>query len=223
MTNEIANFRKDLLENFRKLKDEMGSIKVDDITRGITCRKEELKSIFDQYAMLDGNNELSESEFEQAINTEEFLNIVIANTQYKLQLFQDAQNPSVGNGREGYTKPRDLVVAEKGEQFAEQIWDPMNNLANEALAYLQEHGNIEGFSFTGFPLGVTLIDITIVADHSDVSNDTMTFKDGQAQVVRNADSARVAIVFKHENTTYELHSNNSINDPNFLSHYTYHE
>ena len=210
---DVTNMTKNLMDGFRKLANEKGSISVNDIANRILGGQEtaKLTSIFSNYANLDGNANLSEAEFEKAISTEEFLQIVKENTVRRSQHFQEAKDLSMQTDRtELPGTPRDKVVEEKGEYFANEIYDPMKDLANKALKYMQEHnGSTEGFSFTGFPIGVKLLEVSPIMHYSNVSNDTMSIKDGQYKITRHSDSAQAFVIFEYQGEKYKIFSEQS--------------
>ena len=206
---------------FNELKKANAEINAQDIAKNLFAYADgamikNLTSIFNQAAMSDGNNNLSEAEFEEAIASESFKQVVENHTKrmneivYKARDLEnepkpiDMDNPEVSSTP---GTPRDSVVAEKGEWFANEIWDPMKNLANEALKYMQENnGTLEKFNFTGFPHGVRLMSVAPCTSFLNASNDTMTIVNGQPQVTRHADSMQAMVIFEFQGETYKLFS-----------------
>ena len=202
---------------------EHGTVKAEDVAKKILwladkTTVENLTSIFNQAAKQDGNNDLSEAEFEQAINSEDFQELVkeycdklSAKTLQAKDLESDMYfgiQKDMDNVKTEISSPgtpRDHVVAEKGEWFANEIWDPMKKLADEALKYMQENnGTLEKFSFTGFPKGVILINLGPSISYSDDSNDIFSIKDGRPDVTRHADSVQARVVFEFQGETYKV-------------------
>ncbi len=214
MKFDVTNLTNNLMDGFRKLASENSSISVNDIANRILGGQEKTKlvSIFNQYANQDGDANLSEAEFQQAISTEEFLAIVKENTQKRNQLIYEAKDLSMSKGGPDLPgTPRDKVVEEEGEYFANEVYDPMQELANQALKYMQEHnGSTEGFSFTGFPHGVKLLELVPIMNYTNDSNDTMSIKDGQSRVTRHSDSAQAFVIFEYQGEKYKIFSEQSV-------------
>ena len=226
---DVTQMKSAMLEGFRNLT-KNGEITAQDVAKKILGGYEvgRLTSIFEKAANSDGNASLSEFEFEQAISTAEFLDIVRENTRKQQELFMKAKDPSQPDPTRPQRKadahevdeveqtpgtPRDHVVAEKGEFFANEIWDPMKKLADEALKYMQEHnGTTEGFTFSGFPHGVKLLQLAPSMSYMNASNDTVSIKDGQPQTTRNVDSVQAIVIFEYQGETYRLFSDQSVDD-----------
>ena len=85
---DVTQMKSAMLEGFRNLT-KNGEITAQDVAKKILGGQEvgRLTSIFEKAANSDGNTSLSESEFEQAISTNEFLEIVRENTRKQQELF----------------------------------------------------------------------------------------------------------------------------------------
>ena len=205
-----------LKTRFSELKKTNAEINVHDIAKSLFAYVDgetinNLTSIFTQAAMADGKNDLSEAEFEQAINSNEFKQTLEKHTEKMNEMLHKAKDPSVPNGpHENTGTPRDHVVAEKGEWFANEIWDPMKKLADEALKYMEENnGTLEKFTFAGFPHGVKLISVAPAMNFSNTSNDTVSIIDGQPQVTRRADSVQALVIFEFGGEMYKIASDST--------------
>ena len=62
-----------------------------------------------------------------------------------------------------------------------------------------------------------------IVNYSSASNDTMSVKDGQAQVTRRADSAQALVIFEYQGEKYKLFSDESTNNLEFLNNPSYNE
>lgn len=213
MRIDVTKMFDGLKTRFSELKKTNAEINAQDIAKSLFAYSDRetinnLTSIFTQAAMADGKNDLSEAEFEQAINSNEFKQTFEKHTEKMNETLRKAKDPSVPNGpHENTGTPRDHVVAEKGEWFANEIWDPMKKLADEALKYMQENnGTLEKFTFAGFPHGVRLINLAPSISYLDDSNDTFSIIDGRPDVTRHADSAQALVVFEFQGETYKVFS-----------------
>ena len=201
-----------------------GEVKVEDIAKSLFAYADgktitNLTSIFNQAAMADGNADLTQIEFETAIKSDGFKQVVEEHTKSMNETMEKAKDPSCQkaiaspNSDETSGTPRDHVVAEKGEWFANEIWDPMKRLADEALQYMQENnGTLEKFSFTGFPHGVRILQVVPAMNYSNSANDTMSIVDGQPQVTRHVDCVQALVIFEHCGETYKIFSDQVADD-----------
>lgn len=214
-----------MLAGYRVHKEQYGVVNANDVAKKILggYNASALTSIFTQAAMSDGNSELSESEFVTAISSDNFKKIVEQQVSEKMKLINEAQDLSENKPIDATnTKseellspgtPRDHLVAEKGEEFVKEVWEPMQELANQALKYMEENnGNLEKFSFTGFPRGVKILAIEPSIYYSDTSNDTMSIVDGSPQITRQPDFAQAVIIFEYQGEKYKLASSLSTNN-----------
>lgn len=96
--------------------------------------------------------------------------------------------------------------------------DKMKEMAEAALKYYEANQGMKGFSFTGFPKGITNLDIQTQYGYDDSANDTFTIGDNGQQVTRNPDAFTLSIRFKlngkeytvsAETTNLEKFSNNA--------------
>lgn len=203
-------------QGFAKFKeDNEGNVDIQQLARSLfmfsdASTIDKAVSIFNKAAMSDGKAELLQEEFMNAVKSAEFIEL-LQNHSKKLQNYWlEAKNPSepkrMPDGSVSLAgTPRDNVVANEGEWFANKIWDPMTRLAEEALEYMKNnHGSIEKFSFTGMPFGVTLISVSPAINYMNADNDVMSIVDGQPQVTRHADFVQAEVLFEFNGQPYRI-------------------
>ena len=189
-------------------------------------------SIFQTYAKKDGDYVLSEERYAEALNSEEYREfiykvnprieeIVEENKKRNEEIqkgFEEATNLHNSEvqkevGVEDTGTPRDHIAAAYGESFANEVYDPMKKMANEALEFMENNsGSLEGFAFTGMPFGVKIIQITPCVNYDDNSNDVMTISNGKPQVLRHVDNVRALVLFEFNGKKYTIDSEQASQD-----------
>lgn len=203
------------------------------------------KSIYQKYAQQDGDDVLSPQEYAEASNSKEMVEL-IEEVQPKIdeyvkakqaenekrneeiqKSFIEAKNlknlclPRDAKTSEGPDSPRDAVVVEYGEWFANEVYDPMVRMADEALEYMENNaGLLENFSFKGIPFGVKILHVGSSTSYDDNSNDVMSIVEGKPQVSRYPDSVQALVLFEFQGKKYTILSDKSSNNFDAFSYIT---
>ena len=225
----------DALKFWDKNKD--GKTTVDELVSGSVfgqdpVLRDRAVSIFQTYAKKDGDYVLSEERYAEALNSEEYREFIYkANPRIEEMVEENKKrNEEIQKGFEEATNlhnsevqkevgvedtgtPRDHIAAEYGESFANEVYDPMKKMANEALKFMENNnGSLEGFAFTGMPFGVKIIHVTPAVSYGDNSNDVMTISNGKPQVSRNPDNVQAVVLFEFQGKKYSIASEQSSQD-----------
>ena len=189
-------------------------------------------SIFQTYAKKDGDYVLSEERYAEALNSEEYREFIYKVNPRIEEMVEEnkKRNEEIQKGFEEATNlhnsevqkevgvedtgtPRDHIAAAYGESFANEVYDPMKKMANEALEFMENNsGSLEGFAFTGMPFGVKIIQITPCVNYDDNSNDVMTISNGKPQVLRHVDNVRALVLFEFNGKKYTIDSEQASQD-----------
>ena len=167
--------------------------------------KQEQLAMKDYIATVEGwfNKEKNSLTTEQQAEIEDIINTQKEVLKEKAKQLADSKNNDA-------MTPEEAIAREYGVEFQQEVWSPMHEFANKALDYmLSNAGSLEGFSFKGFPLGVTDVKTEMVENYSNRANDRYDFFNGKGTVTRQVDFRQAKITFTFEGKTFELYSDSS--------------
>lgn len=159
------------------------------------------ESVFDmaKKAIDDNQNGISYAEQSKKVGTDILHNIIsILGGQVNRAANAEETEKTTLKNTESINNKKNV-----NEKHPEEV-DKMKEMAEAALKYYEANQGMKGFSFTGFPKGITNLDIQTQYGYDDSANDTFTIGDNGQQVTRNPDAFTLSIRFKLNGKEYTV-------------------
>ena len=100
----------------------------------------------------------------------------------------------------------DKKISKKDNKAENNVKSEMQSVADKIKESMEATGDISGIKIKGLPNGTTLTNLDVTVDFSDSTNDEFEIEDGQAKVIKKADSIIITISYTYNGKQFEVSS-----------------